>query len=305
MKTLFATAAAALNAAAAGAAPALPDALPDGLGFEASAGLEYDSNVSVSEIDNNTGLGDEAAVFKAGVDYERDLGETIEFDAGYSFSQRSYFDFRDFNLRLHFGSVRVAREFDFAKVGGAYRVAVADLGGSPFLTSHQVSPYASRFIGERLFVRVDYILSDKTYDRNPDRSTLEHSVGADVYVFLDGSRLYLALGGDLETSDADGDAFDFDAARGQVRVVHRREVLGRRLEARAGVEYEGRDYTSVTPSIGRERADDRFRAGGSLEIAIAGPAFGAVEYEYSDYRSNFGPSDFVQHEASLRVGLRF
>ncbi|MEO1311116.1 MAG: hypothetical protein AAFV51_09120 [Pseudomonadota bacterium] len=303
MKTVIA--AAGLAAAPLAAAAQSDLALPEGLSFELSAGLEYDSNVSVSEIDNNTGLGDEAARFEFDLDYERDLGARTELDAGYSFSQRSYFDFSDFDLRLHFGSARITRDVDFAKIGGAYRIAVADLGGSPFLTSHQLSPYASRFIGEKLFVRADYIFTDKTYDRNPLRDTREQSVGGDVYYFLNGSRLYVALGGDLETSDADGDEFDFNAIRGQLRVVHRRQLFNRRLEARAGVQYEGRDYTSITPSIDRERADDRFRANARLEAPIAGPAFAALEYEYSDYRSNFSPSDFVQHEASLRVGARF
>ena len=81
---------------------------PSPFSLEISAGLETDSNVSVSELDESTGEDDQAAVFEADLDYELALGESTELQFGYGLSQTSYDDFSEFDLQSS-GQVRSRR----------------------------------------------------------------------------------------------------------------------------------------------------------------------------------------------------
>jgi hypothetical protein len=65
--------------------------------------------------------------------------------------------------------------------------------------------------------------------------------------------------------------------------------------------YEDRNYSSVTPSIGKDRDDQRHRWRADFEIPIIGHSAMQVYYTYSDYESNYPQADYTQN----LVGTRF
>lgn len=272
---------------------------------EFSAGAEYDSNISVSQADINTGNDDFAAVFDADIGYERDLGEGTEFDLGYSFSQSLHADFTNFDLQSHFASVGLSHDFDAFTLGGDYRYVYTRLGGSGFLTLQQASPYITKFFGKKLFVRADYTYTDKNFKGGVDRDATVHAGGVDFYYFVNGVRTYFVLGYKYEDEDAVADQFDFKGHNVKVRFAQRIPVGKRDAKLKLGWRYEARDYSGVTPLILVEREDDRHRLQAELEVPFTDSIFGQLEYEYSDYSSNLPTADYTQSLASARLGVRF
>lgn len=272
---------------------------------ELAAGAEYDSNVSVDQLDANTGADDFAAVFDADLGYEGDLGENTEFDLGYSFSQSLHDEFTNFDIQSHFGSAGLSHDFDAFTLGGSYRIVYSKLGGSGFLTLQQDSPYVSKFFGKKLFVRADYTFTDKNFHNRVDRDSEVHAGGADVYYFINGVRTYFVIGYKYEDEDAVADEFDFKAHNVKVRFAQRFPFGSRDGQFKIGWRYENRDYSAVTPSISAIRDDERNRFQAEIETPFTDRLFGRLEYEYSDFSSNLPSANYKQHLASARLGVRF
>ena len=275
------------------------------LSVEFSAGVEYDSNVSVDEIDNNTGADDFAAVLDADLEFEKEISENTEFSLGYSFSQSLHDEFTNFDIQSHFASADLSHDFGSFDFGGAYRFIYTRLGGDGFLVMQQISPYFTKFFGKKIFVRADYTYTDKDFENRTDRDTTGHSGGADIYWFLDGVRTYFVTGYKYKDENAVDSQFDYASHNIKARFSQRIPIGKRDAKLKLGWRYETRDYSSITPSIGAIRDDDRHRFQAELEIPLSDRIYTLLEYEYADYSSNLPSADYTQSVASTRLGVRF
>lgn len=270
-----------------------------------SVGAEYDSNISVNELDANTSADDVAAVIDADLDFETEIASDTELSLGYSFSQSLHADFTDFDLQSHFASAGLSHDFGSVDVGGAYRFIYTRLGGDDFLVIQQASPYVSKFFGRKLFVRADYTYTDKNFQSQIARDAEVHAGGADVYYFLNGVRTYFIAGYKFEDEDAVDPQFDYQSHNIKLRFSQRIAVGDRDLKLKLGWRYETRDYSSITPSIGVIRDDNRHRFQSDLEIPITDHIYMQLEYEYADFSSNLPAADYTQSVAGARLGVRF
>jgi hypothetical protein len=272
---------------------------------EFSIGLEYDSNINVDEIDNNTGSNDKAAVLNADLEYDFDISSTTEFSLGYNFSQTLYDDFTNFDLQTHFASADLSHDFGDVEPGIAYRFIYSRLGGDGFLSMHQVSPYISAFLSKKIYARADYTYSDKNFIGRVDRDAENHAGGADLYYFVNGVKTYLVAGYKYANENAVDPQFDYDVHQFKFRFSQRFPVGPRDAELKLGWRYESRNYDNVTSSIGIARDDDRHRLQAELEVPITDVFFARAEYEYGDYSSNLPIADYSQHLFGVHLGAKF
>lgn len=305
--TTCAACALALGTASAAPAPEKPE-LRDGprpFTVELAAGVEYDSNVSVIDVDDNTGAGDIAAVFDGEFEFAPDLGEDSSFTLGYSFSQSLYETFDDFNLQSHLASVDASHDLGIFEIGGAYRFAHSRLGGDSFLTLNQFSPSLSRFFGDNLYVRGEYAYTDRNFIGRTDRDGKSNAAAGDLYYFMNGARTYFAVGYRYEKENAVDPQFDFKGDAFRARFSQRFPMGARDGHFRVGYRYENRDYSSITPSIGALREDKRHRFNAEIEVPFGKALFARLNAEYGDFQSNLPAADFNQTVVSARLGLRF
>lgn len=278
---------------------------------EIAAGVDYDSNVSVDQLDTNTGADDFAAAIDADVDFSTPVGPNTEFELGYGFTQSLHADFTAFDLQSHLATADLSHDFGVAEIGAAYRFAYSRLGGDPFLTMHQVNPYMSKFIGKTLYVRGGYTYTDKNFEEPatipapPTRDAKNDSFSGDVYIFLNGVKSYIAGGYEREIEKASSDEFDFHANNFRVRLAQRFPFGAGDAELSLGYRFEDRNYDNQTPSILAVRADERQRFQAELEIPVTDHAFARLEFEHGDYKSNLPSADYKQNLAGVRLGLRF
>lgn len=309
MRRILLTTAAAFATGAGGAFASEPDGKEKSAGpsfdVEIAAGVDYDSNVSVDQLDQVTGEDDFAAAIDADFDFSTPVGADTEFEIGYGFSQSLHFDFTAFDLQSHLATADLSHDFGIAEVGAAYRFAYSRLGGDPFLTMHQVNPYISKFIGKTLYVRAGYAYSDKNFDTDPLRDGDNSSYGGDVYVFFNGVKSYVVGGYERERENTFGDEFDYRANNFRVRFAQRFPFVAGDAELSLGYRFEDRNYDNVTPSILAVRADERHRFQADLEMPVTEHAFARLEFEHGDYKSNLPSADYKQNLAGARLGLRF
>ena len=273
--------------------------------FELGTGIEYDSNVAVLELDSAAGAGDAAAQFEFGVGYDKPAAGRLDLQAGYDFSQTLHEDFDAFDVRIHRGSASLSYDLGRVDTGVTFQYAYAELDGSEFLTLEQTSPYVSKLIGERLFLRFAYAYSDKIFAGNPGRDATANSLSSDTYIFLNGLRTYLVFGYRYDDENAVDGQFDYAGHKLNAQLSRRLMLEARELTLKTELRYETRDYEHPTLSIGAPRQDDRYQFEASLEIPVSARSVTRIGYKHADNRSNLASVDFDENVLSVSYSAVF
>jgi hypothetical protein len=273
----------------------------DAVTFELGAGFEHDSNVAVLELDASADAGDAAALLEFGVAYDRAAEAKLDFGAGYNFSESAHEDFSAFDVRIHRGSARMSYDFGRLDLGATLQHAYAELDGAEFLTLTQLSPYLSRLVGQRLFLRFAYADTEKDFAGNPARDATASSLSSDAYVFVNGLNTYLVFGHRYDDEDAVDAEFDYTGRRLSLQLSQRFAMRARELTLRTYLRLEERDYREVTESIAALRRDERRELETVAEIAVGRRVLARVGLKRAENESNLPAVDFA--ETVLSVGF--
>lgn len=273
--------------------------------FEAGTAMVGDSNVGVPDLDQTTDQGDVALRLRAKTQADFKPVDKLILRGGYEFTQTSYQDFGAFDLQTHRGYAETEYDFDIVKAGVLANFVHARLDTDGYLDYTQVSPNISRLFGKSLFLRAAYVSTTKDFKTDDGRDADGDAGRVDAFVFLDGTRRYVALGGEIGEEDADADAFDLTHASAKARYIQRLNLMGRDAKMRLGAEYEQRDYDNITPMIAEAREDRIVSAESDLEIPLYGPFSLVGEYEYRDRQSNLDSADYDEHVGSVELKVAF
>ena len=225
-----------------------PAAAQDGkadFSIDANAGYQYDSNVSISELDQNTGEADNALLLELGASSNVTISDSLSLNAGYRYSQTAYREFSAFDTAIHQLHAEARSRIAGFDTGLAVRHFAAGLDGDRFLDISQVSPSIARLVGNKLYVRGAYTKSAKAYAAHNARNADNRAVDIDAYILLDGMRHYLAFGYRLDREDASNAELDF--AGNRLKLSYGRPL--QRVQFKAQLAFEDRDYRNVTESL--------------------------------------------------------
>ena len=264
-------------------------------------GVEYDSNVSVEELDATTNQGDYAMTLDAGLGVKKQLSQRTEAALTYDFSQSIYDKFSQVDRQTHMFGTDLGLDLAVADPSLSVYYINSRLDGSQFLELVRVSPSVSGFLAQKWFARGAYVYSDKTIHDRQGRDASTNAVEGDVYFFVRGLRQYFNLGYRFRHENADADQYDYESNAVKLRFIQRFELFSRLTKLELALRYEDRSYRSDTPSIGEKRHDKRSRLRLDYEVPIIAGA--AVQFfaGYADYESNYQPADYDQ----TIVGTRF
>ena len=261
---------------------------------EIAVGAEYDSNVSVEEVDATSGESDHAIILDLEVGMDQQINERTELSLSYDFSNSRYNEFSQVDRQTHILGADLAYDVGNLNTGVSAYYIDARLDGDGFLELTRVSPSLSGFISKRWFARGAYVFSDKTLDDRPDRDAQTHAGEADLYFFRRGLRSYFNLGYQFKDEDAEAARYDFRSHNLKLRYIHRAELFSRLAKIELSWRFEDRDYLSETPSIGADRDDTRNRWKVDLEYPVTDQATIQLYGGYADYESNLPAADYYQ-----------
>ncbi|MEM8562139.1 MAG: surface lipoprotein assembly modifier [Pseudomonadota bacterium] len=268
---------------------------------ELGVGVEYDSNISVEEVDASAEQGDYALILDAGVGVKKQLTPKTRSAFTYDFSQSIYDKFSQVDRQTHILGADFSVDMGRIDPGiSAYYIS-SRLDNSKFLELTRVSPSLSGFISRKWFARLAYVYSDKTIADREGRDATTNAGEFDGYYFLRGLRQYFNIGYRYRDEDAKADEFDYRSNSVKLRYIQRFELFSRLTKLELAWRYEDRDYGSDTPSIGEKRHDERSRLRLDFEVPVFDNA--AIQFfaGYADYESNFGPADYDQTIVGTRI----
>ena len=270
-------------------------------GAEVTVGGEYDSNVAIDEVDLSSAQSDYALTMGAKLEANSKLTDTFDIDFSYDYSQSLYKEFSEVDRQTHILGANL--ELDMGKIDSGLSLFYIDsrLDNKKFLQFSRVSPSLSGFMSKKWFARGAYVYSDKVIERSSQRDAKSNTGEVDLYFFRRGLRSYFNFGFQYKDEDAQADEYDYKAGSLKFRYIHRFNMLSKVATLELAYRYEDRDYSSPTPSIEKNRADQRQRWRVDLEIPVI--ERGAVKFyaAYGDYESNLDRANYDQNI----IGTRF
>ncbi len=285
------------------ALPALGAEEPSTTQFSAEVGIgaEYDSNVSVDELDATSNESDYALILDAELQLDQQVSENTDLSVTYDFSQSNYDQFDRVDRQTHLLGVDLGTDFGAVNSGLTLYYIHARLDGNEFLEYYRGSPYLSGFLAKKWFARGAYVYSDKSIEQNPDRDAESHAAELDLYYFHRGLRSYFNLGYKFKDEDAQADRFDYEANNIKLRYIRRIDLWDDTLKLELSWRYEDRDYSSITPSINEKRDDERHRWKIDMEYPVLEKGAIQLYAGYAEYDSNYPRSDYDQHVIGTRL----
>lgn len=272
---------------------------------KAGAGREYDSNVSVSEVDASSGERDYAWTVDLGLGVNQSLGEKTDLSLNYDFSQSLYDDYSFVDRQTHIVGANLSTDLTRTKAGLSAYYINSRLDGDPFLEYLRLSPSLSGFISKRWFARSAYVYAERSIDRRSDRDAETHSLEGDVYYFHRGLRSYFNFGYRYRDENTVLDALDFRSHGIKLRYIRRFTIGSTQAKGEISWRYEERRYLSPDPIIADKRSDDRGRLKLDLEVPVGNRATLKWYYSYGDFASNLPRADFTQTIVGTRVEFKW
>ncbi|MEH6583828.1 MAG: surface lipoprotein assembly modifier [Halioglobus sp.] len=273
---------------------------------EVGAGLEYDDNIAVEEVDRASSESDYALTLNAGVGAQQGFGDHTELGLTYDYNQSIYNEFSQVDRQTHILGTSLNFDLTDVDTGISLFYINSRLDGEAFLELYRVSPSISGFLSKKWFARGAYVYSDKRIENRSGRDATSNAGEADVYFFRRGLRSYFNLGYRFKDEDANAARYDYQSQNLKLRYIHRMEVFSKLAKLELAWRYEDRDYSSITPSIAQRRADKRNRWRLDFEVPIfSGGSAVQFYYGYSDYDSNLPQSDYTQTITGTRFVHRW
>jgi hypothetical protein len=287
------------------------DAAPPATTYSAEVGLggEYDTNVTIDELDTSIRQGDYALNLDGKLSMRKYFTRDTDLRLGYDVSQTMFQEFSRLNRQSHILGANLGVKMQPVDTGLSLFYVNSLLDGEGFLELYRVSPSLSGFISRKLFSRAAYVFADKRIEERSERDAQTHSGELDIYYFARGLRSYFNVGYRFKTEDANLERLDYTAHAAKLRYIRRIDLGSKVLKLELAYRYEDRDYSGLTPGIGSEegseRRDQRHRWRADLEYPLTGKAALQLYASYSDYRSNLQVSDYEQGVIGTRFVYRW
>ncbi|MEX1034263.1 MAG: hypothetical protein WDZ30_12940 [Cellvibrionaceae bacterium] len=276
-----------------------------GADFKAKGGLEYDSNLNVTELDRVTEASDTARVLDARLSGDFEPTDKLSFKASYGYSEKDYRDHDGFDQIIQTLSGDASYDFSLLTLGTSYHLADAELGSDPFLELTQRSLYAGKLVDGNIYLRAAANRKQKTFDNNPNRNAEADGVDADLFVFFNGANRFISFGLIREDEDARADVFDHKAYGFRGRFSNRFVLLGKDSRVQLAWRHMRRDYANVDPQIGDRRQDIRRTAEASWQLDLTSFLSAIGKLEYGNHESNLASADYDEALASIMLQATF
>jgi tetratricopeptide (TPR) repeat protein len=284
-------------------------------GVDLGIGLQYDDNVildpsALTPVSSGGRKKDTRFVLQVDADYKRH--PTSAWGAGYTFYQtlHSHAKLKDYNVQTHEPSLFLLYDQDRLKTRLDYAFTYTEVGESPYVKSHRLTPSLTLLhwpaLSTRLFYRLDHHLYNKTaaFPENEERTGTNHAFGATVYRYADQGRRALWVGYVVDIEQADAEEW---SGTGHQVLGGAEMLFDGGTRAYLSGDYTRRLYehpsTFVNPPV--ERDDNIYTLSGRLSQPFMERMTVSLQYTYSRNESNLPIFDYTRGISSILLSGRF
>lgn len=278
---------------------------PLSLSGNVAMGAEYNSNLSVTELESSSGQSDVAGTVDANANVSWEPNDRFAAEGGYSYSASRYQDIDTYDLDLHLLFADLSYDFTALTLGTNYYFADADLGSDSFLTLNQYSLYAGKLFSDQWYLRGALNFTDKDFDTFNGRDADNEGYSVELYRFFNDGRTSVSGGYTYEEEATRDLSFLYAADTLRLRLNHRFSVASRDARFQLGYRLQDREYDYITPSIGVPRDDGAQVIDARLEMDVAKNLAVIGRVEHGNHESRLPSADFNDNRMSLALQLSF
>ena len=267
-------------------------------------GFEYDDNITVSELDQATGVGDFSYLFEFGGAYRFQITPKFELEAGYDFYQSLHDDLSAFDIQSHIFSLNGSYEFKGLDLGLLSMYNRTSLGAADFLEIYSTSPSVGFSVTDTWYATVNYSYKSTNFFNINNRDAQNHGFGFSNFLFFLGGKGMVLLGYQFENEITTGAEFEYLGHFLNTNVILPVPLLDQ-TKVNIGYKFYFKDYKNVTASIGKKRDDFRHTAELGIYQPIYNKLHAKLKYQYINSISNIASSDYQENIVNLLLGISF
>ncbi|MBB1437767.1 DUF560 domain-containing protein [Shewanella sp. SG41-4] len=270
---------------------------------KAKAGMEYQSNVNISELEQASGESDTAVVLDAQVDLGWQVSDNFRVDSGYSINDKQYKTASDYDSRLQLAFVDASYAMSSTTVGANIYHAQADLDSSDFLTLNQVSVYTMHTLTDSWFMRPSLMRADKQFTQLAERDADSYTASLDSFWFFNQGQRFLSVGATYEDEDTQSPIFSYSAIGIKARISNQFSLWQVQNKIQFGAKVSQRDYKTQTDGSSRDDVHQQYDAKWEINISQHWAVLTSVEY--GDFQSTVDSADYDETRAGLMLQASF
>ena len=277
-----------------------------GFSGKVRAGLEYQSNVNVSELNQASGRSDNARLLETDVNASWQATDKLQVFAGYSLQDKQYQNADDYNLRLQLAFLDSQYQLGATSLGINLYHADARLASAPFLTLTQSSVYAMHSASDTWYLRPALTLGQKRFDNINGRDAQTRSLSADSFWFSADGQRFISLGLRYDWEAADATEFRYQAPAVQLKMSTRFTAWTLPQQLQFGARVARRQYqshsvanTAAARNDLQRQLDLQWQLGLSEHFALIS------KLEFGDFQSILDSADYTESRGSLSLQLSF
>ncbi|HIL02811.1 MAG TPA: tetratricopeptide repeat protein [Myxococcales bacterium] len=269
--------------------------------LRAVAGIENDDNLTVSQQDLTTGIGDVAGTLEAGIEIDLLRDQPFGIAVGYDFFQSLHQDLKAFDLQTHEPHIEIYDFFDPLRPVLAYRYRRDSYGGEDYLASHSVDLDLTHCPWRNTCALLGGEFEKLNFAPSPERDSNRYSLFIGQQTFLWEGFLAFSLGWEPQWQDARANNFDYQAQIVRIGATAFLDQFRKGLVLGASYEFESRDYDHEDPLWGFARRDDRTVFWVGTAMPLIGPTQASFDYIRIESRSNVRQLSYDENIVSLKL----
>ena len=269
--------------------------------LSAGVGIEYDDNLTVSEQDLSTGIGDTAATLEAGIEVDLIRGDAFGAAAGYDFYQSLHQDLENFDLQSHEPHLEIYGFFKGVRPVLAYTYQHQSYGGKDYLSSHSLDLDSTICVWQYSCALLGAGFERQRFDPTPGRDAYRYALLLGQQTLFWQGLVAFALSWEPQWQNARSRDFDYSAqiVRAGLTLSLNRVRAG--LWLGLSYEFESRDYDQLIPELGTTREDDQHLFWAGLRIPLLGPTQASFDYMRIVSRSNISVLNYDENIVSFKL----
>ncbi len=269
-----------------------------------TAGMEQQSNVNISQLEQATGQADVATLLSANLAASWQLSPAIKLSSGYNVQDKNYRTADDFNTRLQLAHLDASYQYGATTYGSNYYYALADLAGERFLTLNQASVYAMHSLKANWLIRPAITLTDKRFASVTARNAENYNVSTDSFWFFADGQHFITLGLLYEDENSLDDSFSYRAPGLRVKLSGQFSFWQLTQQVQVGVKVSRRQYQQAAEeNSARQDTHTQLQAEWQLKLS---PAFSVLTaIEHGDFNSTLSTADYKETRSSVSLQYSF
>jgi len=264
-------------------------------------GEEYNSNLTIEELDiesNESGILTNLELF---ADYKFEINSDNRLMLGYEFNQSLHDDLSEFDTQNHGFTIGYELDIYSHMFTTDYIYYDTQLDGDDLLDITFISPAFSYFLSDTTLIRFAYNYIDKQFDYLIERSAENNGGEISMYIFSDDAQSYFRWALATESEDAIFEELDFSSFKGTLSLKSMAKWLSDEAVFKASISYADREYDSITQEINAIRTETRTQFKSSLSYPFNESINFILSYEYSDRSSNLPVADYDENRVLISV----